>query len=756
MLLRENLVSAFQWSLTDPAGTELAIGATATDVPADLLKNDLVSSPFLRFVYWRCDRIKVRFQLVASRFHQGRALVYFVPSCLPKTQFNTGPRHPTRATQLQHGFLDPANGTVLDFEIPFVFHKGFVDLVFGDSLGQLHFQVLNQLQAATGASTSVEVKVFVSFEGSHFRVPREGGLSFNKLMLDQQAKKLGLKLVSEYDMVEATKESGLFSEVGKGLDELVESIIPAEITGAVAGILLDKPAVTEYPEPLVAKDAQYMSASRGIEKLERMTLEPTAQYLTSDQFGSSVDETDMKYLLKKPVFLSRFNWKATDVVGTILYTTPVSPAHLITSPAPVLNTAFNATIIGFLANMFTYWRGSIVLIFQFVGTAFHEGRIDFCNHVAQLVPPADYITAMSQYVNSQTIRNTNNTVEIRVPFHSDIPWKRVWTGEPLSDTPVAGTVRATDYITGSFTVRVAVPLKSPNNVANNVDVNVFVCAGDDFEFHTMSLYGDRYNIYDIPDRERKEKKKKRVEAIKQAGDLNTDDKTDKQIICLGVGDVYTRDLNLAHFGETYTNLREMCKRYVHYDRLTGTFADFTTIFFGRRPENTPGFIGVLLNSYRLFRGPMNFKMQVIAIQDEQFGTNNCTFFVTSLVQRSFSAAPITAIPLLYSSGFPGTSDHRAPPLVRFSNKQVAEYQIPFQSIYHSLLTILPEDDVSSYYDNALLQFDQLVGANAPNIIPTHVDIRSEIAFADETRVGCFMGFPLLLMRASALWPNAAN
>lgn len=309
MLERFNLVSAFQWALTDAPGTELAIGAPVTDVPADLLKNNISATPFERFVWWRCKKIKVRFQLVASRFHQGRALVYFVPSCLPKTEQAAVVRGPTRATQLQHGFLDPANGTVLDFEIPFVFHKGFLDLVFGDSLGQLHFQILNKLQAATGASTSVEVKVFVSFEGSHFRVPREGGVTFETMLLRQQAKRLGFNVV---EREEAVKESGVFEGLGQNLgkeaDNLLNSLIPKEITGAVAGVLLDKPAVTEYPEPLVHKDAQYMSSSRGIEKLERMTLEPSAQNLTSDQFGSEQDEMDIKYLLKKKIYYTQLNW----------------------------------------------------------------------------------------------------------------------------------------------------------------------------------------------------------------------------------------------------------------------------------------------------------------------------------------------------------------------------------------------------------------------------------------------------------------
>lgn len=773
MLLRENLVGAFAWDLTTAVGTELPIvGAiTAADVPSDLLENELVAAPFMRFLYWRCDRVKVRFQLVASRFHQGRALVYFVPSCLPKAQQDaTIIRGPTRATQLQHGFLDPANGTVLDFTIPFVHHKGFLDLVYGDSLGQLHIQVLNQLKAATGASTSVEVKVFVSFEGSHFRVPREGGLSF-KTLLARQAKSIGYKMVKEhdFDLVEAQKESGTFGKIGENLgnelDNLIDSVIPSEITGAVAGVLLDKPAVTEYPEPLVHKDAQYMSASRGIEKLERMTLEPSAQYLTTDQFGSSVDEMDMKYLIKKPVFLTTFNWASTAAVGDTLFSAFNSPAHLMTRKTLIPGTVFDPTIIGFLANMFTYWRGSIVYIFQFIGTAFHEGRMDFCNHVGQLTPPTDYRAAMSQYVNSQTIRNTNNTVEVRVPFHSDIPWKRVWTGEALSDTPTGSNYRATDYMCGTFTARVAVPLKNPNNVANNIDVNVFVCGGDDMEFHTLSMYASRYQLAFLTDRkdsEQKEKSKsdkvidikKKILAVKQVGDLNTDDKTDKGVVCLGVGEVYTRDVGAAHFGETYSSLREICKRYVHIDRfLAPPTAGNGFVQFTHNPQFFPGMMGIVFNSYRLFRGPMNYKMQVVAKDAGALGfAPQFTAFVTNI---PFAPVAIGGIPTGAPINYDFTiQDSRMVPLVRMSDRQVAEYQIPFQSIYHSLLTSLLTDVGAGASANAVVNFRQLVGYASPAVETETADFRVEAAFGDETRLGVFMGFPQLQVRTAILWPNA--
>lgn len=318
------------------------------------------------------------------------------------------------------------------------------------------------------------------------------------------------------DYIDAKKEAGVFSKIGRdlggALDDVVESVIPAEVTGAVAGILLDKPAITEFPPPLVRKDAQYMSASRGVENLERMTLEPSAQYLTADQFNDSTDEMDMEYLLKKPVYLTTFNWSATQDVGTILFQCITSPAHL-TNPITI-GSAFQPTILGYLADKFTYWRGGLKVTFMIVSTAFHEGRIGTTNHPGTTTAPSDYPTGLSQYANSQTVRNTNNTIEVIIPFHSDIPWKKVWHGETLSDTLTDSAVRSTDYVIGCMALRVDVPLKSPNNVANNVDVNVFVSAADDFEFHTLSPWGGLFVTYDGGSFERL--KKHRAQRAKRA------------------------------------------------------------------------------------------------------------------------------------------------------------------------------------------------------------------------------------------------
>lgn len=790
MLSRYNLVGAFQWAIADMPGTELSItGSTdpATDVPTDLLQNDIVSAPFQRFVFWNMDYCDVYFQIIASRYHQGKLGIYYHPSMLKKANITTGSTSftPRKYSQLQWCKLDPAAGTVVRLRIPFRYNKGWIDLQFGDVLGQIHVKVLNQLAAASGASNSVEVKCFVSFVNSHFRVPRAGGSSF-RAQLEKEASNLGFTLVPKE---RAHKQSGFFESVGSELDNIIEDVLPAAITTAAAAICLDKPAVTEYPTPLTHKDAQYMSATRGAENLERMTHEPSAQYLTDDQFGDTVDECDIAYLVKKPVFYQTVVWNSGNNVGDILFQTPNSPAHLMGDAGVPPDTAFDPTILGFLSMFFTYWRGSIDYIFEFVTSAFHEGRIDACNHPSMLTAPTDYKASVSQYVTSQAIRNSNNTMRVTVPFHSDIPWKRIWTGENLSATESDSAVRATDYITGCFSLRVAAPLKNPNNVANQIDVNIYVCAGDDFEYHMISLWGVPYHMDNAPFSalmKKKQKKRERMakmlqleKAVKQAGktmtseersgkigkrmtdsDLDQDPKTDANFTPLGVGEVRTFDPKVHHFGESYRNLRELAKRYQFLDttaKISSSNREIPVVQQGYGGD-TGGLIGALFRMYRLFRGPMNFKIQLSseAPQGSNLYDHKVTGFCTTNPQPPLFSGATTSVSFLQCTLGAQHANRiyqsQTPALVRFSTTQVGEFQIPFQSIYHSLLSPNTFDDTPEYFGNQYTHFEIDSVIHNESGIPIEFNITYAWALGDETRFGVFLGCPQLVKQDTVPYP----
>jgi hypothetical protein len=781
MLQRFNLVSEFDWQLSDAVGDVLPIVATnpVTNVPYDMLRNAIVSTPFTRFNYFICKSVSVRFQLVASRFHQGRLAVGFTPAMVYDNQYLRY-ANLTRITQVQHATLDPSDGTVIIFDIPFVHYKGFLDLTSSDTLGVFSVVVMDKLQAATGASNSVQVKVFISFNEPEFRVPIPSGTTFVEMQ----------DLVRPITRIQP--QMGLLSGVGQELDNLVESIIPKEITGAIAGICLDKPAVTEYPPPLTVKDAQYMSSNRGVENLERMTLEPSAQYITTTQFGSDVDECDIKYLVGKPNFLRTVNWKATDSAGTILWSTYVDPIHLLTN-APSTAVPFVPTTLGGIASLFTFWRGGIKIVAQVAGTPFHEGRLDFCFHPNMEVVPADYSAAMSQYVTSHTVRNTNNTIEVVLPYLSDTPWKRVWTGIP----PGTAGSRFMDYVVGTFSLRVSVPLKNPSNVAQNVDINIYVAGADDFEVHLLSPNNPSLNWLVFPTAtgfEREDSielvpepvRSSQLKVVKpnlvrskpvrirpedgpeddtpivitpQMGDVNTDSKDDSGTTALAVSRAINSDISPNHFGESYRNLRECAKRYqlltsLGYEEITAA-----SVAVSWKVRELPGFIGLLMSMFRLFRGPLCYKLRLFSANNADGTTRDATGFVTFFPYDSGSLGNPSGFQYLSNWSFKnpsGVASLCAP--VRFSTTQVAEYLVPFSTHFHSLLT--QSTNVPNYFDlaakpeySACFTQEQLMVVDLPNHVMADVYFNLSVAFGDETRLGCFVGLPECVLNGGDFYPT---
>jgi len=180
MLSRNNYVGSLTWAISNAADTIISLnGNPLTDVISDLLQTSLATIPFSRFIFWRCSRVKIHFQLTASRFHQGRLLAAFIPSQIPKSDL-TETLTAKRLIANDHVMFDPANGTVASLTVPFKHYKGYLDLLNNDCLGQLVFIVLNSLQAVTGSAQTVTVKVFMSIDDSEFTTPRPGATTFNQ------------------------------------------------------------------------------------------------------------------------------------------------------------------------------------------------------------------------------------------------------------------------------------------------------------------------------------------------------------------------------------------------------------------------------------------------------------------------------------------------------------------------------------------------------------------------------------------------
>lgn len=794
MLGRFNYVTSVEWTTTQPQFTTLY----TADVISDLLQQEISAIPFTRFTYWRANNVTIHLQLTASRFHQGRLICGFVPSQRSRAASSIVPPPLTRLMGLNHAFLDPANGSVVELKIPFDYFRGYLDLINNDSLGQFYIGVFNQLNAGTGSSTAVEVKVFFSIEGSEFKIPRPGGSSFATLV---------------------RREAGA---IGPFVKSLVE---PVNFIGDVlTSFGLDKPVTAENPAPLIRKDQQYFNQAQNIENLDKLALYPKEQQMVDrEHFATKQDEMSIKYLSSKPHYVTTINWASTDAVGTVKWSGLVGPLdYNVWKAAAAVGSPVNATSLDFVSKFFTFWRGGIRFIFDIVTSQFHEGRLDVVFSPTKMTLPSTYASSLSQYATSFTVRNSSNSFEVIVPFLSDTPWKRVCNGGAMSDTFNDAVSRFTDYFLGSIGLQVSVPLKNPANIISNVDINVFVCAADDFELSYPSVINN--SLLAIPDttpsfslvrkeggggtfmgaipdliedKELPEYALAKLEAPALAGEQaeapivdkkstppkvqTTFEKrithTEKAGTVLGFARAKTFDPKVHHFGEHYTTLRDICKRYQPF--LISSFPITAETFLNQTTDparayivsqtvnfselsnlNYPGFISTMGNMYRNYRGPMNFKIKAYITQTPTAALANVLPPIIPKIEGYVSWIPVPNLlplvtPATLSDQFGDTFDFGTYSpnnnlfLGHFTTDTVAEFQIPFLHHTSSALMFTQNETVGRYdSDSGSFQGTLVIGirsANWPFTTLANSNFRLVIeywfAFGDESHFGTFMGIP---------------
>lgn len=243
-------VANISWDTGSAAGTSLF----TADVVKDLIKSSFSGTAFTVFKDFRCAGVKIRATVVASKWHQGRAVVGFSPSMVPSAA-SAYPRVVSPADLIQMGAvkLDPSQGTSAELYIPFRHPKSYLGLEESDCLGQLNVMVLSQLKAVTSAATEIVIKLFFSLDKPVFKIPRANTLTYALLseLEKKYAKTLEPAVAPQYQRVVA--QSGF----GKGpLGE--KKSLSTQGTMSEKILKSGQPGINEYPRegtPIAARRA---------------------------------------------------------------------------------------------------------------------------------------------------------------------------------------------------------------------------------------------------------------------------------------------------------------------------------------------------------------------------------------------------------------------------------------------------------------------------------------------------------------------
>jgi hypothetical protein len=654
-------------------------------------------------------------------------MVVFVPS---QTKLaNANPPRLTRANlwSFPHVLLDPSQGGNAQLDIDFNYFKGFLDLVEGDSLGQLYVVVHNQLKAATGSQNFVVIKFFMQILGAEFKIPRSGGNSFRSY--------LNLPIVEPHSAM---------GKITEELGNVLNTITPSNVVGDILSIL-DKPQIPAPPDQVSVKYRGTMNNGAGPEQVDKFQLYPSKQqFCDMEHFNMKTDLLLSHHFKEKLSYVTSLNWTSTANPGDILYSTKVGPmANINPDPGQLLDiNEFDYFNVGF-----ENWRGGIMYVIEVVTSQFHEGRLDITYHPNESPAPTDYNAGMSQYAASMFIRSSDNLIFVKCPYLADKPWRHIHNGRPLATIPADHVFRFQDNFSGTMAIRVGASLRAPTTVVPNVDINIYMCGANDYEVCNLSWNNRSITLDPTPFVE-----------LHSANDVYNINMSPAQQVfqSLAPADCNTFDGVTPHFGEKFESIQEILKRYGKHTQIPFSSTDngLANVYFSLNdlfffPDKRNLFHNRYLQCFRNFRGPMCLKLKLTCAHVGDRDLINAGDVWVSWQPNPPRAPSNYTIERVFGhdTGVPKITQ-TAIPMAYFDERQQAEIEIPFIHLSQTALIIneIIDRSVNDGNSSDYLGGQFIIAWQHPaEVDAASCSIDISFAFGDETQIGTWIGIPKIRM-----------
>lgn len=422
-------------------------------------------------------RMDMKFRIVvnADRFQQGRYCMGWVPLASPvKTtsnlkELNFNNTHMAtlvQRTTVPHVEFDLASDTVAELVVPFVSSRSFYNLnsvlALADNypLGYINVYPYSPLVSPAG-STTAGYTVYVSFEN----VKLFGAASAQSgLQSRRYDKELGNKFNGPI--------SGPSAAIAKGFKEFANIPLLSSYATPISWIadrVSNVASIFGWSKPLQGDStikfqqlcAPGHSNVDGDSDARALSFNMKPGVVKLDGFsGTSYDEMDFSYIVRKTAWFKTDTWNNSQVSGTVISTISVTPKQEL-----LIGGAYHYQPVAFVSRFFNFWRGSLVYRLKLVRTEFHSGRLQIAFF------PGDVIatnTGNAAYVHRTIIDvREKSEVEFIVPFINNSPWK------------------ATSI--GTILVTVVDPLVAPATVSNSVTLLWEISGGEDIEFASPSI-----------------------------------------------------------------------------------------------------------------------------------------------------------------------------------------------------------------------------------------------------------------------------
>lgn len=221
----------------------------------------------------------------------------------------------------------------------------------------------------------------------------------------------------------------------------------------------------------------------------------------SNFYGDKINPMDILGRCKVYSRVTTMQWKTSDTQTSIL--SPfgsiqnIEPKSIPVTPSICRIQDLGTRLVGqetplsFFAKYFAWWRGSLKFKFEVVNSRFHQGQLFIAYVPFNSIQGTSYDMSSSVvlYANARNCMcasidlSVNNCTEMVIPYIC--PFDYTSTGFNSNGAQRNYWAAANKANIGAIFVYVQNVLDAASTVSNTVDINVYIAAGDDFEFKVV-------------------------------------------------------------------------------------------------------------------------------------------------------------------------------------------------------------------------------------------------------------------------------
>jgi len=534
--------------------------------------------------------LKVKVVINGNGFQYGRMLVTYLPfdgydslstnAALIRSDL-------VQASQQPHIFLNPTVSTGGEMKLPMFNYQNYFEVVESQwsEMGTLYFRTLNQLKHANGATDVVTVTVFAWAEDVSMSV-------LTSVDQDTLAPQSGeIEEANKTGMVSGPATSvAKFAAYLKGVPYIGPFALATEIgAGAVASMAkifgYCRPAITKAPEPFRPQQVSSLALTNVPDNAQKLTVDDK-QELTIDPRISGIGPSDpmnIREIAKRESYLTSFSWNIGTAPDTLLWNARLDPVTWAEEVGPPVSLHFPACAMAALP--FQHWKGSMKFRFQIVCSAFHKGRLKIV-YDPNFIANNTYLGFSEYNTNYLKIVDISEEQDFTIEIGNGQERNFLNHALPGQDgvTEMYSTTRYTSKGPGNGVIGIIVvnELTTPNStVTNDIEVNVFVSMGDDFE---VAVPDDYFQHFVLKPQSGEILEPQSGEQVPESMGTDEPDAPQQALsTIIGLPPAEDSNLNKVFMGEAITSFRPLLKRYSLWNTIAKSDT-VPTVISGRFPN----------------------------------------------------------------------------------------------------------------------------------------------------------------------------